>query len=197
MADNTYGGQTLHEMKDVLKVHEKSTRSHSPGQQSPSDSLSGSQVPSSCPLPGMAPRSPSKGKKPLPLPQPKAKKLSLPESRVPPYVNVTGHSGNVPPPPPDYPPPGHQNSDPEDEQEDEYIAPSQLIGDPAEGESNQIYQNLHSNGVAEPSHYLNVGFGEGEALTESPSLYQNVNFSSGKAKPKVQPRVPKKPHTHH
>ena len=198
MADNTYGGKTLHELgKEVLK-HQKG--SQNPGQLSSTNNQSSSSIPSACPLPGMAARSPTRGRKVTPVPQPKPKKLSQPDVRVPPYINITGHVGNVPPPP-NHPPPGHQDSELEDdEQEDEYIAPSQLRDDAEEEEteSNPIYQNFQTNGIAEPPKYLNVGFAEDEAPVESPSLYQNVDFSAaGKAKPKVRPRVPKKPQTHH
>ena len=198
MADNTYGGKTLHEMKDALRTHHNSSKN--PGQQSSPNNQSCSPLLPS-PLPGMAKHSPTRGKKPTPIPQPKPKRVSQPEVRVPPYVNFPGHAGSAAPPPPGYPPPGHQDDDPDDEQEDEYIAPSQLREDAEEEEeveSNQIYQNLQTNGVAEQPKYLNVSFGDGEVPSESPSLYQNVDFSSGgKAKPKVRPRLPKKPQTHH
>ena len=205
MANNTYGGKTLHQIeKEVLKVDQKAHQS--PGQQSCTNSQGSSPNHSHFPLPGMAAHSPKRGKKAIPLPQPKPKKISQPEMRVPPYMNITGHTGNVPPPPPDYPPPDHQDDEPEDdddEQEDEYIAPSQLRNDAEEEEEEEegcpIYQNYQSNGITEQPQYLNVGgFAENEAPAESPSLYQNVDFSAaGKAKPKVRPRVPKKPRGHH
>ena len=64
-----------------------------------------------------------------------------------------------------------QDHKPDDEQEDEYIAPSQLRDDAEEEESGGLFLNLQTNRLAEQPKYQTITFGVGE-VQELPQLME-------------------------
>lgn len=185
MADNTYGGMSLHQIKDAIDKTQ-----NPPSSPAPKETFEPPNSPRVFPSSssGVSPGGVNKVKLPMipkPAPKPKPQKSpARPKSSG--YVNY-------PPPPsskqsPQVTRPSYENTrttshaseDEEEEDQEMYVAPGELEDQEEEEEEEQpIYENHGAAPQKNGAFYANV------PAPQEASLYQNINFDG---KPHTPPR---------